>query len=67
VTENTSFRGAVYMTEPTLQFGRLLMEETIEFVERRTTRTGAQRAKGWKDVLESLPGPLAEVQSPHQW
>ena len=33
ITEETGFRGAIYMTEPTLHFGRLFMEETIEFLE----------------------------------
>ena len=34
VTEETGFRGMIFMTEPCLQFGRLFMEETIEYIER---------------------------------
>ncbi len=43
VTEHPEFRGSVFLTEPTLHFGRLLMEEMIEFVERRRASGGAAR------------------------
>ncbi|CAD6193624.1 unnamed protein product [Caenorhabditis auriculariae] len=33
-TENTGFRGLVYATDPVLQFGRLLIEEFVEFFDR---------------------------------
>ena len=34
--EETGFRGRIFATEPTLQFGRLFMEETLEYIERTT-------------------------------
>uniref|UniRef100_A0A3Q3LNH8 Integrator complex subunit 9 n=1 Tax=Mastacembelus armatus TaxID=205130 RepID=A0A3Q3LNH8_9TELE len=34
ITEHTGFTGTVYATEPTLQIGRLLMEELVNFMER---------------------------------
>ncbi len=70
VTENASFRGSVFLTEPTLHFGRLLMEETIEYVGRRTASAanrGKRGGRGWKEVLASLPGPISEVHNPQGW
>ena len=81
VTEHPRFRGSVFLTEPTLHFGRLLMEETIEFVERRRSSGSARGQKGggasacagigvgagWKSALASLPGPLSEVHNPQGW
>ncbi|GCC36627.1 hypothetical protein chiPu_0015122 [Chiloscyllium punctatum] len=34
ITEHTGFTGTVYSTEPTMQIGRLLMEELVNFMER---------------------------------
>jgi len=65
VTEGTGFRGAVYATEPTLRFGRLFMQELIEFTER--TSKGRGRAAKWKDVLRSLPQPLCDLVNPRTW
>ena len=62
--ESLPCRGAIYLTEPTLHFGRLFMEETLEYIERTTK---GQRAKKWKDALNNLPPPLCDVVNPHGW
>ncbi len=69
VTENPSFRGSVFLTEPTLHFGRLMMEETIEYVERRRSAGGSasKSAAGWKSALASLPAPLCDALNPLGW
>ncbi len=64
VTSDPTFRGSIFLTEPTLQFGRLLMEETLEFVGRTSK---GQRAAKWKDALAALPAPLTDVKNPHGW
>ncbi|NWS75603.1 INT9 protein, partial [Crotophaga sulcirostris] len=46
ITENTGFTGTVYATEPTVQIGRLLMEELVNFIERVPK---AQSASMWKN------------------
>ena len=46
ITEDTGFKGRVYATEPTMTFGRLFMEETIEYVERSS--------KGQRAIWESV-------------
>ncbi len=64
------FRGRVFMTEPTLTFGRLFMEEAIEYLERGSGGGGGGgtgRAARWKEVLRSLPSPLCDADSPHSW
>uniref|UniRef100_A0A0E9SNV8 Uncharacterized protein n=1 Tax=Anguilla anguilla TaxID=7936 RepID=A0A0E9SNV8_ANGAN len=60
ITEHTGFTGTIYATEPTLQIGRLLMEELVNFVERVPK---AQTTTCWKnkDIQRLLPGPLKEV------
>lgn len=37
IIEHTGFTGTVYATEPTMQIGRLLMEELVNFIERVPT------------------------------
>jgi integrator complex subunit 9 len=44
ITEETNFRGMVLATEPTVHFGRIFMEETIEFIERTATSRRAHRS-----------------------
>jgi integrator complex subunit 9 len=44
ITEETNFRGLVLATEPTIHFGRIFMEETIEFIERAATSRKAHRS-----------------------
>uniref|UniRef100_A0A452EEI3 Integrator complex subunit 9 n=1 Tax=Capra hircus TaxID=9925 RepID=A0A452EEI3_CAPHI len=46
ITEHTGFMGTVYATEPTVQIGRLLMEELVNFIERVPK---AQSASLWKN------------------
>ena len=44
ITEETNFRGMILATEPTIHFGRIFMEETIEFIERAATSRKALRS-----------------------
>ncbi|MED6285398.1 Integrator complex subunit 9, partial [Characodon lateralis] len=66
ITEHTGFTGTVYATEPTLQIGRLLMEELVNFMERVPK---AQAATCWKnrDVQRMLPGPLKDAVDVWTW
>lgn len=66
ITEETGFSGAVYMTEPTLHFGRLFMEETIEFLEQCSPRSATKVASAmpvWKAASAHLPGNLQNIAS----
>ena len=65
ITERTKFRGSIFMTEPCLHFGRLFMEETIEYIERSITLV--REKKAWKNLASLLPPPLNTVQLQHQW
>ncbi|XP_070533151.1 integrator complex subunit 9-like [Ptychodera flava] len=66
ITEYTGFRGAIYATEPTLQTGRQLMEELVEYCERVPK---LQPATKWKqpDIIKTLPSPLREAQNVPSW
>uniref|UniRef100_A0A3Q2Z7M5 Integrator complex subunit 9 n=1 Tax=Hippocampus comes TaxID=109280 RepID=A0A3Q2Z7M5_HIPCM len=66
ITENTGFTGTVYATEPTLQIGRLLMEELVKFMERVPK---AQSATSWKkkEIQRLLPGPLKDATDVWTW
>uniref|UniRef100_A0A3Q4N0J2 Integrator complex subunit 9 n=1 Tax=Neolamprologus brichardi TaxID=32507 RepID=A0A3Q4N0J2_NEOBR len=67
ITEHTGFTGTVYATEPTLQIGRLLMEELVNFMERVPK---AQSATSWKnkEIQRSmLPGPLKDAVDVWMW
>ena len=59
--EKSGFKGMIFVTEPTLHFGRLFMEETIEYLERSSKTISAAR---WKDIAKSLPPPLCDAQTP---
>lgn len=66
ITEETGFSGAIYMTEPTLHFGRLFMEETIEFLEQcspKLSNTGSSSMPVWKSACQHLPGNLQSIVS----
>jgi len=66
ITEETGFRGAIYMTEPTLHFGRLFMEETIEFLEQCSPRSSKNESSSmpvWKSYSHFLPGNLQNISS----
>lgn len=66
ITEHTGFTGTVYATEPTLQIGRLLMEELVNFIERVPK---AQSATCWKnkDIQRLLPAPLKDTVEVSTW
>ncbi|AWP19744.1 putative integrator complex subunit 9 isoform 2 [Scophthalmus maximus] len=66
ITEHTGFTGTVYATEPTLQIGRLLMEELVNFMERVPK---AQAATCWKnkEIQRMLPGPLKDAVDVWTW
>ncbi|XP_075716977.1 integrator complex subunit 9 [Rhinoderma darwinii] len=66
ITEHTGFTGTVYATEPTVQIGRLLMEELVNFIERVPK---AQSATVWKhkDNQRQLPVPLKDAVEVLTW
>uniref|UniRef100_A0A4W3JEQ2 Integrator complex subunit 9 n=1 Tax=Callorhinchus milii TaxID=7868 RepID=A0A4W3JEQ2_CALMI len=66
ITEHTGFTGTVYATEPTMQIGRLLMEELVKFIERVPK---AQAATNWKsrEMLRLLPGGLKDAVEVTTW
>ncbi|XP_077990800.1 integrator complex subunit 9-like [Glandiceps talaboti] len=66
ITEYTGFSGTIYATEPTLQTGRQLMEELVEYTERVPKLHPATK---WKqpDVLKNLPSPLREAMHVTSW
>ncbi|XP_069190452.1 integrator complex subunit 9 isoform X2 [Procambarus clarkii] len=64
ITNGTGFKGVVIMTEPTMQIGRLFMEELVEYIERTPK---ARHASRWKHYLRSLPAPLGEAKAPNTW
>ncbi|XP_038626787.1 integrator complex subunit 9 [Tachyglossus aculeatus] len=66
ITEHTGFTGTVYATEPTVQIGRLLMEELVNFIERVPK---AQSACLWKnkEVQRLLPAPLKDAVEVATW
>ncbi|KAM7053730.1 LOW QUALITY PROTEIN: integrator complex subunit 9-like [Molossus nigricans] len=66
ITEHTSFTGTVYATEPTVQMGRLLMKELVNFIERVPK---AQSASLWKnkDIQQLLPSPLKDAVEVSTW
>ncbi|KAB1255977.1 Integrator complex subunit 9 [Camelus dromedarius] len=66
ITEHTGFTGTVYATEPTVQIGRLLMEELVNFIERVPK---AQSASLWKnkDTQRLLPSPLKDAVEVSTW
>ena len=54
------------MTEPTLHFGRLFMEETIEFLEQCSPRSSKNESSAipiWKSYSHFLPGNLQTISS----
>uniref|UniRef100_UPI00398F3059 integrator complex subunit 9 isoform X2 n=1 Tax=Pristiophorus japonicus TaxID=55135 RepID=UPI00398F3059 len=66
ITEHTGFTGTVYATEPTMQIGRLLMEELVNFMERVPK---PQSATYWKnrEMLRHLPAPLKDAVEVLTW
>ncbi|XP_059842713.1 integrator complex subunit 9 [Hypanus sabinus] len=66
ITEHTGFTGTVYSTEPTMQIGRLLMEELVTFMERVPK---PQSATLWKnqEMFRHLPAPLKDAVEVLTW
>jgi integrator complex subunit 9 len=64
ITEGSDFHGVVYATEPTLQIGRLFLEELVQTVE-RSPKAGS--AKHWKALQHLLPPPLNDAPFPKAW
>ncbi|XP_064411595.1 integrator complex subunit 9 [Latimeria chalumnae] len=66
ITEHTGFTGTVYATEPTMQIGRLLMEELVNFIERVPK---SQLASYWKnkELQRLLPAPLKDAVEVSTW
>ncbi|XP_062912556.1 integrator complex subunit 9 [Mobula hypostoma] len=66
ITEHTGFTGTVYSTEPTMQIGRLLMEELVNFMERVPK---PQSATLWKnqEMFRHLPAPLKDAVEVLTW
>ncbi|XP_065343585.1 integrator complex subunit 9 isoform X2 [Cloeon dipterum] len=64
ITENTGFQGVVYATEPTLQIGRLFLEELVQTVERSPK---AASAKHWKAMQHLLLPPLKDAPFVKSW
>ena len=67
ITEETPFSGNIYVTEPTLHFGRLFMEETIEYLEQCSPRSSSKSSLNsmpiWKSFSQHLPGHLQNISS----
>lgn len=57
ITERTGFCGVVYATEPSLNLGKLYMEELVTYIERNPK---LKRASIWKkqNILNQLPVPF---------
>ncbi|KHN85604.1 Integrator complex subunit 9 -like protein, partial [Toxocara canis] len=63
-TERTEFRGTVYMTDPTLQLGRLVMEEMLEYVERSEK---VKVDEQWKQLDIFANFPNLPSSDPREW
>ncbi|KAK7507295.1 hypothetical protein BaRGS_00001230 [Batillaria attramentaria] len=63
LTQYTNFHGKVYATEPTLQIGRMYMEEMVNYVERNPRMKPASL---WKEE-DVVPPSLREVTEPLGW
>lgn len=64
ITEGSGFKGRVYATEPTLQIGRLLLEELVAYIDQCPKATLATQ---WKNFQHKLPYPLCDVFKPKSW
>ncbi|KAJ8020959.1 Integrator complex subunit 9 [Holothuria leucospilota] len=66
ITEYSDFKGTIYATEPTIQIGKMIMEELVEYIDRVPKR---KRAVFWKsvDLKKLLPSPLKEVAHLSSW
>jgi len=68
LTERFGFTGAIYVTEPTYHFGRIMMNEMIRLIE-RTPKPGRQQL--WKRIYRllnlSLPRSHQMMRNPNEW
>merc|ERR1719309_200983 len=66
ITEGTGFQGRIFMTEPTLQIGKLFMEEMVSYMEQAPKPTAAHL---WRNLGAALPFKSADGKplKPHQW
>ncbi|EDV20372.1 uncharacterized protein TRIADDRAFT_32062, partial [Trichoplax adhaerens] len=66
ITERCEFHGKIYATEPTLQMGKLLMEELVFYNERVSKSNSINE---WKqpDIIRFLPSPLNQFGDIAAW
>lgn len=68
LTERLGFSGVVYVTEPTYHFGKIMMEEMIQLIE-RTPRP--KRVRLWKRMYDLLNLSIPKVhmmnRDPNTW
>ncbi|KAK6753557.1 hypothetical protein RB195_012881 [Necator americanus] len=63
-TENSGFKGVVYSTEPVVHFGRLMMQELIEYHEKIVSEHVDSK---WKDPSIYCTFPNAPIRNPSEW
>uniref|UniRef100_A0A8R1TPM1 Beta-Casp domain-containing protein n=1 Tax=Onchocerca volvulus TaxID=6282 RepID=A0A8R1TPM1_ONCVO len=63
-TEETNFTGVVYATDPTLQLGRLVMEELLDFFDRVDRE---ERDHSWKKPALFMSFPNIPISDPREW
>ncbi|OZC06166.1 hypothetical protein X798_06853, partial [Onchocerca flexuosa] len=63
-TEETNFTGVVYATDPTLQLGRLVMEELLDFFDRVDRE---ERDHSWKKPALFMSFPNIPTSDPREW
>uniref|UniRef100_A0A0R3S6C7 Beta-Casp domain-containing protein n=1 Tax=Elaeophora elaphi TaxID=1147741 RepID=A0A0R3S6C7_9BILA len=63
-TEETNFTGVVYATDPTLQLGRLVMEELLDFFGRVDRE---ERDHSWKKPALFMNFPNVPTSDPREW
>ncbi|VIO89361.1 conserved hypothetical protein [Brugia malayi] len=63
-TEETKFTGVVYATDPTLQLGRLVMEELLDFFDRVDRE---EQDYSWKKPALFMSFPNVPTSDPREW
>uniref|UniRef100_A0A914HXU0 Beta-Casp domain-containing protein n=1 Tax=Globodera rostochiensis TaxID=31243 RepID=A0A914HXU0_GLORO len=63
-TEGTGFKGTVYATDPTVQLGKLVMEDLCDMFE-RVDRPVEDTAWAWKALCQSFSN--APLSDPNEW
>ncbi|XP_025103856.1 integrator complex subunit 9-like isoform X2 [Pomacea canaliculata] len=66
LTQYTNFHGKIYATEPTIQIGRMYMEEMVKYIERNPK---LKVASAWKEeeFANIVPPPLRSAVEPRGW